>query len=161
MFRVSIIRRESHVGPGIQIYTFYLYRNLTLGFFLLVGLGHIDGTSSSVFAVSIEVEMKLLVRSIGDHLRSQNFYPRARKICANLDAHQDIIGHNAPVRSQILPEYHEYDTFEGHGKDDVTSKVSNPPFTNLGQRCDATKNPCSLDDFLVAELPIKPRFTAL
>ena len=98
MFRVSIIRRESHVGSGIQIYTFYLYRNLTLGFFLLVGLGHIDGTSSSVFAVSIEVEMKLLVRSIGDHLRSQNFYPRARKICANLDAHQDIIGHYAPVR---------------------------------------------------------------
>ena len=72
-----------------------------------------------------------------------------------LDTHQEIIGHNAPVRSRILPDYNEHGTFEGHGKEDVTSKVSDPPFTNLVQRSDSDENLCSLDDFLVSGLPIK------
>ena len=81
--------------------------------------------------------MKRPVRSIGDHLKSQNFCLRARKIRTILDTHQDIIGHVAPVRSQILPDYNEYGAFEGHGKEDVTSKVSNRPFPNLVQRSDS------------------------
>jgi len=75
--------------------------------------------------------MKRLVRSIGDHLRSQNFCPRARKIRMILNTHQDVIGHNAPVRSRIFFDYNEHGVFEGNGKEDVTSKVSDPPFTNL------------------------------
>ena len=76
------------------------------------------------------------VRSIGDHLRSQNYCPRARKIRAVLDTHQDIIGNDVPVNSRILPEHNEHGVSEGHGKEDVTSKVSDPPFTNLVQRSD-------------------------
>jgi len=141
MLRVSIIRRESHVRPCIRIHTFCFYRNLILVFFLLTGLDHIDGTGPSVFIASIEVDMKRPVRSIGDHLRSQNFCPRARKIRTILNAHQDIIGHDAPVRSLILPDYNAYGAFEGHRKEDVTSKVSDPPFTNLSQRSDRDKKP--------------------
>ena len=40
---------------------------------------------------------------------------------------------------------------------DVTSKVLHPPFTNSVQR--TTKNPCSLDDFLVTKSSIKWRIT--
>ena len=97
MLRASIIRRESHV--------WHAFRSITLGFFLLIGLGHIYGTGFGVFAVSIEVDMRRLVHSIGDHLRGQNFCPRARKIRAVLDTPQDIIGHDAPIRSRILPDY--------------------------------------------------------
>ena len=64
-----------------------------------------------------------------------------RKIRAILDTHQDIIGHDAPVRSRILPNYNEHSTFEGHEKEDVTSKVPDPPFTNLDQRSDRDKKP--------------------
>jgi len=85
----------------------------------------------------LEVDMKWPVHSIGYHLRSQNFYPRARKVRAILDTHQDIIGYDAPVRSQILSDYNKHGTFEGHGKENVTSKVSDPPFTNLSQRSDS------------------------
>ena len=49
-----------------------LCRNLIFEFFLLASLGRIDGVGSSVFTASIEVDMKRPVRSIGDHLRSQN-----------------------------------------------------------------------------------------
>jgi len=85
--------------------------------------------------------MKRPVRSIGDHLRSQNFCPRARKIRMILDTHQDIIKHDAPVRSWIFSDYNEHDTFEGHGKEDITSKVSDHPFTNLVQRNDSDEKP--------------------
>jgi len=71
-----------------------------LGFFFLVGCGLIVGVGSSVFAAFIEVDMKWPVRSIGDHLRSQNFYPKARKIRVVLNTHQDIIRHDALVRSR-------------------------------------------------------------
>ena len=40
------------------IHVFCLYRNLTLGFFLLAGCGRIVGAGSSVFAAPIEVDMK-------------------------------------------------------------------------------------------------------
>ena len=115
---------------------FYLCRNLTLGFFLLAGLGHIDVANSKVFVASIEVDMKRLVHSIGDHLTCQNLCPRARKFRSILDTHQDIIGHDALVSSWILPDYNEHDTFEGHAEENVTSKVSHPLFTNLVERSD-------------------------
>jgi len=85
--------------------------------------------------------MKRLIRSIADRLRSQNFCPRVRKIRVILNTHQDIIGHNALIRSRILPDHNEHGTFEGHRKVDVTSKVSNPPFTNLIQRGDNNEKP--------------------
>jgi len=87
--------------------------------------------------------MKRPVRSISDHLRSQNFYLKVRKIRAVLDTQQDIIGHDAPVRSQILPDHNEHGAFEDHRKEDITSKVSDPPFT---KEVTTTNNPCSLDD---------------
>jgi len=68
-------------------------------FFLLAGLSHTDGASSSVFAAFIGGDMKRPACLIGDHLGSQNFCPRAKKIRAFLDTHQDIIGHDAPVMS--------------------------------------------------------------
>ena len=58
-----------------------------------------------------------------------------------VDAHQDIIRHDAPVMSWILPDYDEHGTFVGHGKEDVTSKVSDPPFTNRIQRSDNNEKP--------------------
>ena len=80
--------------------------------------------------------MERPVCSIGDHLRSQNFYPKIRAI---LDTYQDIIGHDAPVRSRMLLDYNEHGAFEGYVKKNVTSKVSDPPFTNLVQRSDNNK----------------------
>jgi len=74
---------------------------------------------------------------------------------------QDIIGHDAPVMSRILPDRNEHGAFEGHEKEDVTSKVSILASPILFKAVTATKNPCSLDDFLVVELPIKRRITAL
>ena len=58
-----------------------------------------------------------------------------------LDTHQDVIGHDALVRSRILPDYNGHGAFEGHEKEDVTSKVSNSPFTNLVQRSDSDIKP--------------------
>jgi len=83
--------------------------------------------------------MKRLACSIGEHLKSQNFCPRMRKICAIIDTHQDIIGHDAPVISRILLDHNEHGTFEGHEKEDVTSNVPDPPFTNLIQRNDSNE----------------------
>ena len=111
MPHISLIRRESNVGPCTWIHIFCLCKNLTLGFFLLAGLGHIDGASSSVFVASIEIDMKQPVYLIDDHLRSQNFSPRARKIRAFLDTYQNIIGYDAPVRSWIFPDYSEHGAF--------------------------------------------------
>ena len=79
--------------------------------------------------------------SFGYHSRSQNFCLRARKIRAVVDTHQDIIGHDAPVMSRILPDHDVHDAFEGHGKEDVTSKVSDPPFTNFTLRSDSDEKP--------------------
>ena len=99
--------------------------------------------------------MKWPVRSIGDHLRSQNSYPKMRKIRAVLDIHQDIIGHDVPVRFQILPDHSDHGAFEDHRKEDVTSKVLDPSFTNLNQKSDNNKKSMLIRYFLVAEHPIK------
>jgi len=56
-----------------------------------------------------------------------------------IDTYQDIIAHDAPVRSRIRPDHNEIGTCEGYGKEDVTSKVSDPPFTNLFQRSDSNE----------------------
>ena len=85
--------------------------------------------------------MKGPAYSISDHLRIQNFYPRMKKISAVLDTHQDTIGHDAPVMSRILPDHDEHSAFEGHGKENVTNKVSDPPFTNLVQKSDSNEKP--------------------
>ena len=110
-------------------------------FLFHAGLGLIDGASSSDFAASIGGDMKRPACLIGEHLKSQNFCPRARKIHAVVDTHQDIIGHDVPVMSRILPDHNEYGAFESHGKEDITSKISDPPFTNLAQRSDSDEKP--------------------
>jgi len=56
-----------------------------------------------------------------------------------IDTHQDLIGYDAPVMSQILLDHNEHGAFEGHGKEDVTSKISDPPFTNLIQISDSNE----------------------
>ena len=78
--------------------------------------------------------MERLACSLGEHSGSQKFCLRARKIHAIVDTHQDIIRHDAPVMSRILPNHNGHGAFEGHEKEDVTSKVSDPPFTNHTQR---------------------------
>jgi len=106
--------------------------------------------------------MKRLACSIGDHLRSQNFCSRTRKICTVVDTHQDIIGHDALVMSRIFPDHDEHGTFEGHEYEDVTVRSRIFPSPILFKEVTAMKSPWSLDDFLVAELPIiKRRITAL
>jgi len=45
-----------------------------------------------------------------------------------------------------------YGPLAGQGKEDVTYKVSDSPFTNLTPEVTSTKNPYSLDDFLVVEM---------
>ena len=67
----------------------------------------------------------------------------------------DIIGYVAPVRSRILPDHNEHGAFEGHGTEDVISKVLNSPFTNLVQRSDNSEKFMLMEDFMVVELPIK------
>jgi len=118
---------------------FCFCRNLTLGFFISYRSWSIDGAGSSIFAVSIGGDMKRPVCSIGKHLKNQNFCPRAGKIRAIVDTHQDIIGHDALVMSWILPNHNEHGAFEGHRKEDVTSKVSDPLFTKLVQRSDSNE----------------------
>jgi len=92
---------------------------------------------------------------VGEHLGSQSFCLRARKINVVFDSPQDIIGHDAPVMSQILPDLNE------HGACEVTKKRISPvrsrilPSPILFKAVIAMKNPCSLDDFLKVELPIK------
>jgi len=74
-----------------------------LGFLFLTGLDYIDGAGSRVFVASIGGYLERLACSSGEHLRSYNFCPRTRMSRAVLDTHQDIIGHDAPVISRILP----------------------------------------------------------
>ena len=112
-----------------------------MGFLFLAGPGHIDGVGFSVFVTSIGEYLERPACSIGENLGSQNFCLRARKIRAILDTHKDITGYNAPVISRILPDHSEHGTFKGHEKEDVTSKVSDPLFTNLVQRNDSDKKP--------------------
>jgi len=112
---------------------FCRHRILTLIFFL-IGLSHIEGAGSSVFARFMGEYLNQPACSIGQHSGSQSFCPRARKIRVVVDTHQDIIRHDAPVMSWILPGHSEYGASESHRKEDVTSKVSDPYFTNLTQK---------------------------
>ena len=95
--------------------------------------------------------MKRPVRSIGDSLRSQNFCPRVKKIRTVLDTPQYIFGHDSPVRSRsfmiIISMVHLKVT--GKRMSLVSSQILPSPI--LVKEVTATKNPCSLDDFLVAE----------
>ena len=60
---------------------------------------------------------------------------------------------------RVLHGHSGYGAFEGHRKEDVTSKVSDSPFTNLTQRSDSVEKPMLIDDFLVVEMLIKRRIT--
>ena len=119
---------------------FYLCRILTLSFFF-AGPGHIDGVGSSIFVGFMREYLDRPACSIGEHSKNQSFYLRARKICAVIDTHQGLIGDDAPVMSRVLPGHSEYGTFEGHGKENVTSTVSDSPFTNLTQRSGSDEKP--------------------
>jgi len=99
--------------------------------------------------------MKRPVCSISDYLRSHNFDPRARKIRAVPNIHQDIIRYDAPVRSRILPDHNKYGAFECHGMRMSPLRPQILPSLILFKEVTARKNSCSLDDFLVAQLPIK------
>jgi len=92
---------------------------------------------------------------VGEHLGSQNVCLRARKIRVVFDSPQDIIGHDALVMSQILPDLNEHGACEVTGKriSPVRSRILPSPI--LFKAVIVTKNSCSLDDFLIVELPIK------
>ena len=49
----------------------------------------------------------------------------------------------------------EHDAFEGHGKGTSPVRSQILPSPILFKEVTATKNPCSLDDFLVVKSPIK------
>ena len=72
------------------------------------------------------------------------------------DTRQSLIGHDASAMSRVCHGHSRYGggygPLAGHWKEDVTSKASDPPFTNLTPRVTSTKNSCSLDDFLVVEM---------
>ena len=50
-----------------------------------------------------------------------------------------LIGHDTPVMPWFLHGHSGYGAFEGHEKEDITSKVLDPSFTNLTQRSDSDK----------------------
>ena len=72
---------------------------------------------------------------------------------------QGLIGHNAPAMPLVCHDHSgysggyggRYGLLAGHGKEDVTCKVSEHPFTNLTPRSDIDEK-LSLDDFLVVEM---------
>jgi len=120
---------------------FCLRRILTFGFLVLAGSGHIDGASSSVFVGFMGEYLDRPACSSGEHSGSQSSYPWARRIRAVTDTRQGLIRHDEPVMPRVLHGHCGYDAFEGHMKEDVMSKVSDPPFTNLTQRSDSDKKP--------------------
>jgi len=79
--------------------------------------------------------------SIGEHSGSQSFYSWARRLGAVTDIYQGLIGHDAPVMLRVRHSHSgyggEYDALEGLRKEDVTSKISDPPFANFDQRSPA------------------------
>jgi len=83
--------------------------------------------------------------SIGEHLGSQSSCSWARRLHAVTDTRQGLIGHDAPAMPRVCHGHSGYGggygALEGHGKEDVTSKVSDPPFTNLTQRSDSDEKP--------------------
>ena len=71
------------------------------------------------------------------------------------DTRQGLIGHDAPAMPWVRHGHSGYGGgyggFEGHRKEDVTSKVSDPPFVNFDQ---------GRSSFLVAKSAIKRRIIA-
>jgi len=63
------------------------------------------------------------------------------------DTRQGLIGYDAPAMFRVCHGHSGYgggyssgyDPLAGHGKEDVTSKVSDPPFTNLTPKSDIDK----------------------
>ena len=55
------------------------------------------------------------------------------------DSRQGLIGYDAPAMPRVLHVHSGYGGFEGYRKEDVTSKVSDPPFTSLTQRSDSNE----------------------
>ena len=80
-----------------------------------------------------------------EHWRNQGSCSWARRICATDDIRQDLIGHDAPAVPLVCHGHSgyggEYRSLAGHGKEDVTCKVSDPPFTNLTPRTDIDEKP--------------------
>ena len=137
---------------------FYFYRVLSSGFLLLAGSGHIDSVGSSVFVGFMGEYLDRPACSIGEHSGSQSSCPWVRRIRAVAGIRQGPIEYDAPVMPRVLHDHSGYGAFEGHVKEDITSKSLNLPSPILLK--EATKNPCSLDDFLVVEMLIKRRITA-
>ena len=138
---------------------FCFYRILTLGFLFLAGSGHIDSVLAGFMGEYLDrpclfnwralgkselLSMGVLgsweniwtgpAYSIGEHSRSQSSCPYARRIRAVTDTRQGLIGYDAPAMSRARHGHSGYGggyDFEGHRKEDVTSKVSDLPFANF------------------------------
>ena len=107
-----------------------LFRILTLGFLFLAG----SGSLILAFCVFAGIMGEYLDRpdySIGEHSGCQNSCPWARRIRAVIGTRQGLIRHDAPVMPRVLHGHSGYGVFEGHRKEDVTSKVSDPLFVNF------------------------------
>ena len=107
-------------------FCFCLCRILTFGFLFLAGSGHIDGAGSTVFVGFMGEYLDRPACSIGEHSGSQSSCPGARRIRAVTNTRQGLIGYGAPVMPRVLHGHSGYGAFKGHGKEDVTSKVSDP-----------------------------------
>jgi len=61
------------------------------------------------------------------------------------DIRQGLIGYDAPALPQVYHGYSGYGggygPLAGHGKEDITCKISDPPFNNLTPRSDIDKKP--------------------
>ena len=72
------------------------------------------------------------------------------------DIRQGLIEHDAPAMPRVCHGHSGhgggYGPLAGHGKEDVTCKVSILPSPILLPEVISRKNPCSLDDFLVVEM---------
>jgi len=89
--RVLVIRRGSKENVASELQYFDNFQVTDYCVVLFAGCGHIVGVVSSVFGPLIEVNMKRPASSIGDHLRSQNFCTRARKIRSHIKTLLDIM----------------------------------------------------------------------
>ena len=78
--------------------------------------------------------------SIGKHSGNQSSCSWARRIRAVNDIRQGLIGQDAPAMPQACHGHSGYGggygALAGHEKEDVSNKVSDPPFTNLTPRSD-------------------------
>ena len=77
--------------------------------------------------------------SIGEHSGSRAPVYKRVRIHAVTGTRQGLIGYDAPVTPRVLHDHNGYGAFEGHRKENITSKVLDPPFTNLTQRSGSDK----------------------